>query len=454
MFVHCLMLVNASDSVSDFPARAFGADQKFGKLEIVTTTRHCDQLDRSGISVQNQPRRFDIVIDLVGDTPMTGCIMKSDNGNCTKLRHSTKLVLHDRHPSGEVHEYLQRRGMMSQANQIGRATQSGAVKLLDQFLDLGAVAETLCTWKTELLAVSMKKKEPQPVKILLYGSTGEGKSALVSALLDMPGIAPSDCAGTAVTSCTMIYSYRQHVQSEVWKPQSGDNKGWAQWLSQISRGPGGAHAAKAANTAKFGAKVDFLTPSAFKEQRSQLVDSIADYWLGERRERAIQAKLPQNDQHEAYFAMQTLHEWYGRHLFAVPSWRAKADFLRHLEQKDPEIEGLQILFGKHCGPNITNENGAAIYAMEEDDPVNFCDQLREWVTVCAEKNMAPFLSHVEVFLPNPVLQGVTLIDAAGLGDDNRQRREMGASLVASSDFVWVLARLGICRWGFHRGGMM
>ena len=428
----------------------------FGKLEIVTTIRHCDQLDRSGTSVQNQPRRFDIVIDLVGDTPMTGRIMKSANGNCSEeLRHSTKLVLHDRHPSREVHDYLRRRGMMSQANQIGRATQSGAVKLLDQFLGLRAVRDTLCTWQAELLAVSMTKEEPQPVKILLYGSTGEGKSALVSALLDMPGIAPSDCAGTAVTSCTMIYSYRHHVQSEVWKPQSGDNKGWAEWLSQISGGPGGDHAAKAANTAKFGAKVHFLTPSAFKEQRSQLVDSIADYWLSERKERAIQGKLPQNDQHEAYFAMQTLHEWYGRHLFAVPSWRTKADFLRHLEQKDPEIEGLQILFGKKCGPNITKENGATIFSMEENDALNFVEALREWVTVSvSEKKKAPFLSHVEVFLPNPVLQGVTLIDAAGLGDDNRQRREMAASLVASSDFVWVLARLGACRWGLHRGGVM
>jgi len=381
--------------------------------------------------------RFDIVIDLVGDTPMTGSIMKSDND---KLHHSSKLVLHDRRPPREVHEYLRHREMMSQANQIGRATRSGAVKLLDQFLGLGAVAETLCTWKAELLAVSMEKEEPQPVKILLYGSTGEGKSALVSALLDMPGIAPSDCAGTAVTSCTMIYSYRQHLQGEVWKPQSGDNKGWAQWLSQISGGPGGAHAAKAANTAKFGAKVHFLTPSAFKEQRGQLVDSIADYWLGERKERAIQAKLPQNDQHEAYFAMQTLQEWYGRHLFAVPSWRTKADFLRHLEQKDPEIEGLQILFGKHCGPNITRENGAAIFTMEENDALNFVEALRQWVTV-AEKSKAPFVSHVEIFLPNPALQGVTLIDAAGLGDDNRQRREMAASLVASSDFVWVLAKI-------------
>eukprot|EP00435_Cladocopium_sp_Y103_P059151 s631_g21.t1 len=180
-----------------------------------------------------------------------------------------------------------------------------------------------------------------------------------------------------------------------------------------------------------------------QEQRNQLIESIADYWLNDRKERAIRAKLPPNDQHEAYFATQTLHEWYGDHLFAVASWRNKIDFLRYLEAKDPQIEALQILFGNLHGDKITIENDAAIYKMEEDDPLAFCDQLRGWVTVSASKKMAPFLSHVQVFLPNPALRGVTLIDAAGLGDDNRQRREMAASLVATADFVWVLAKLGM-----------
>ena len=62
---------------------------------------------------------------------------------------------------------------------------------------------------------------------------------------------------------------------------------------------------------------------------------------------------------------------------------------------------------------LTNENGAAMFSMDADDPLKFCELLRDWVTVSESKH-APLLRY-EVFFPIPVLQGVQLLDAARLG---------------------------------------
>lgn len=372
----------------------------------------------------------------MSETPMTGRI--SSDGILPELLHVAKLVLYERQSTGTERYLAHTQSMVDSKNTV-REAQATTAKLLAGYFDLEPVAETLRSWKTELTAVTLSKKVPETVKILLYGSTGEGKSALVSALLDMPGIAPSDCAGSAVTSCTMIYNYRAHTEKEAKKPDSKEPAGWAQWLSQIALPP---RDRASTGPCKYGATLHFLSPLAFSEQRKQLVDSIGDYWLNERREGTIQARLPHDDQHDAYFAIQTLLEWYGDHVFSVKGWRTRADLMKHLEQKDSQIEGLKMVLGKCQGPNITFQEGT-IYVLEQDDPSVFCEELREWVTV--SKKYAPFLSHVDVYLPNETLKGVTLIDAAGLGDDNRQRREKAEGLVQSADFVWVLATLGIKR---------
>lgn len=66
-----------------------------------------------------------------------------------------------------------------------------------------------------------------------------------------------------------------------------------------------------------------------------------------------------------------------------------------------EIDGLKMIFGNQCGPKITNENGAAIYAMEADDPLKFIELLREWVTVTVPaKCKEQFHSCVETSLLN------------------------------------------------------
>ncbi|MCV6600095.1 MAG: hypothetical protein OIF54_00770 [Cohaesibacter sp.] len=63
---------------------------------------------------------------------------------------------------------------------------------------------------------------------------------------------------------------------------------------------------------------------------------------------------------------------------------------------------------------LTNENGAAIFAMDADDPFKFLKVFRHWVTV-SEQRIAPFVRYVEIFLPIPALQGVQLLDAARQG---------------------------------------
>ena len=375
-------------------------------------------------------------MNLASETPMTGHI-KSETA---ELPHAAQLVLYQRFQEA-TRRYVSQTETMVNSRKTARAAQSEVARCLASLLEVSkasAVAEALSTWKAELLGVDLSLEEPEPVKILLYGGTGEGKSALVSALLDMPGIAPSDCAGSAVTSCTMIYNYRPHDEKKINKPESANPVGWAPWLWQI------ANALPVADSGpcKYGAKLHFMKPSAFIEQRKLLVESIANYWLRERKEARIQARLPPNDRHEAYFATQTLVEWYGSHLFSVEGWGTGPALLDHLKQKDPQIAGLQMLLGLCGGPNVSEFEGGVVYSLEEDDASVFCSELREWVTVSTAKRMAPFLSHVEVFLPSEALQGVRLIDAAGLGDDNRKRHDMAESLVAASDFVWVLARLG------------
>ena len=76
-----------------------------------------------------------------------------------------------------------------------------------------------------------------------------------------------------------------------------------------------------------------------------------------------------------------------------------------------------------CRPwPLTNENGAAMYTMDADDPLKFWERLRDWVTVSvSDRSMAPLLRYVEVFFPIPVLQGVQLLDAARLGATTRTK---------------------------------
>ena len=232
---------------------------------------------------------------------MAGSIVRAER----HLEFGAKLVHHgSRLP--EVADYLASRKNMLDANKAARAAQGDVVRLLQQFLGfnwVAPVAETLLSWKQEVDEVVLGPQEPRPISILLYGSTGEGKSALVSALLDMPGIAPSDCAGSAVTSCTMIYKYRHHHESAAPKPQSENPQGWAQWLVQVSEG---APTASESPWCKYGATLHFLKPSAFQEQRRQLVETIADYWLSERKERT-------NTKQNSLRATNTKHTLQPRH---------------------------------------------------------------------------------------------------------------------------------------------
>ena len=76
------------------------------------------------------------------------------------------------------------------------------------------------------------------------------------------------------------------VEKQTKKPESQEPGGWAQWLAQVANG---VPAAADSGTGKYGAKVHFMKPSAFCEQRKLLVDSIAGYWLSQRKD---QSRLP------------------------------------------------------------------------------------------------------------------------------------------------------------------
>ena len=337
----------------------------------------------------DRPRRFSCRLLLVpkdGMLPLTGQLMHPD---CGKLQCRAKLVHYERALAEEVRGFVQQQELLSQAGKLGLEAQTALLQLFQRFLPLEHVADMLGRWRNDAQQVQFRQASLQPVKILLYGGTGEGKSSLVSALLDMPGIAPSDCSGTAVTSCTMIYSYREYARQPQQKPRSEHPEGWAEWLAQGTSDsrPTMTMSSKTSATKRFGARLHFLSPAAFRQQRHDMVACVAEYWLHERKECKIPAKLPANETHEAFFATQRLQEWYGaRFAGAAQGWRNQQDMLQYLQSQDSTVKGLQLLFGMQSDQTglmslKRSADGSAVYVLEENDLQCFCEQLRDWVTV-------------------------------------------------------------------------
>lgn len=152
------------------------------------------------------------------DSGMSGYLRNPPNESID-LAFKAEVCRRPEEVSEDVKLYLSKARIVEAAADQTRKLRDQVQEKLMAFPG-GHARESLRSWAEDMAAFDLSALETtRPVKILVYGGTGEGKSSLISVVVDMPGVSPSDCLGLAVTSCTTCYSFRPHYPSTACKPQ-------------------------------------------------------------------------------------------------------------------------------------------------------------------------------------------------------------------------------------------